>query len=243
MNRVSARCTRSMAAASSPAPSHCTGPGAASAARRPGCRAWMYLGQLPKLCTTCTSRPLSPNAATRPFMRLRRRVCGSSPSTPTAAPGARCVSTGSLESGAVAICMRCASGVCTNPGGPASIVAHGWPCSSTVPSSKVGSFSNSSRCWSGMWSRNTMAPTAAMRSRTPTRACKACSPGWNASGGTGTTTDAAGTVAVMPPPARQRAAGRPAPGSPARPACAPPRPQCAGRHPAAAPPGGPARCS
>eukprot|EP01041_Mallomonas_annulata_P034257 gene34257-56997_t len=33
--------------------------------------------------------------------------------------------------------MCCASGVCTNPGGPASIVAHGWPSSSSVPSSKL----------------------------------------------------------------------------------------------------------
>ena len=59
---------------------------------------------------------------------------------------------------------------------PATIVAQGWPVASSAASSSVGSFSNSSRCWSGMWSRSSMGPAAAMRSRTPTRACKACSP-------------------------------------------------------------------
>jgi hypothetical protein len=43
-----------------------------------------------------------------------------------------------------------ASGVRTKPGAPANIVGQGWPASSSVASSSVGSFSNSSRCWSGM---------------------------------------------------------------------------------------------
>ena len=49
-------------------------------------RAWMYLGQLPKLCRTAISKPLACNADTMPFRRLRRRVCGSMPSTPSEAP-------------------------------------------------------------------------------------------------------------------------------------------------------------
>ena len=47
----------------------------------------MYFGQLPKLCSTRIVKPRSSVDATTPLARLRRRVCNSMPSNPSAAPG------------------------------------------------------------------------------------------------------------------------------------------------------------
>ena len=121
-------------------------------------------------------------ARTRPFARLRRRVCGSSPSRPTGAPSASQGVTGSSSTRRPAMRSVRASGVATNPAGPCSMVAQGWPSSSCTPTSSVGSRPNSSRCWSGMWSRIATCPTASSRSRTPACDCIGCSPRWTGVG-------------------------------------------------------------
>jgi len=136
----------------------------------------MYLGQLPKLCRTLITNPPACTALTTPFKRLRRRVCGSMPSTPSEAPTRSVRDSASALPGNASMASVCALGVWANPGGPASIDACGRPSSSTLPTSRNGSLPNNSRCCAGMWSRMTKAPTSARRSRMPTRCCSACSP-------------------------------------------------------------------
>ena len=57
------------------------------------------------------------------------------PSTATGAPTRTTCDSGSVVSGSVSIASVWAFGECTNPGGPASGEARGWPSLSTLPSS------------------------------------------------------------------------------------------------------------
>jgi len=72
---------------------------ASGAAGRSSSRAWMYLGQLPKLCATRMSNHSSVARAIRPFTRFLRRVWNSSPRAPMSAPSTSVLLRGSPKIG------------------------------------------------------------------------------------------------------------------------------------------------
>src|SRR5581483_7752259 len=197
MKNVSASRIMRRAAASSRS-ERCTAFAAAAPPTYSGARAWMYFGQLPKLWRTPTENPWSVTRPTTPFMRLRRRVCGSMPSRPIGAPSASVPASGSPAGGSARTTSSRGSGDSMNPGGFASTEAHGCPCASTMPTITNGNFAKNSRCCSGMKSQNTRGPSAATLSRTPARSWTAHSPSWNA-GGDAMTGAAAGSVERLDP--------------------------------------------
>ena len=145
-------------AAASRRAAHAAAPRARRARRRTrGSRAWMYFGQLPKLCCTSTAKPARIDAATTAVHAVAPPRVRLDAEQADRRAGARCARQRiAAAAGSASMRRCCASGECTKPGGAGQHDGPGLaPRVQRCRRSTKGSCAKNSRCWSGMWSRIT----------------------------------------------------------------------------------------